>query len=358
MLNRLAITSFSLLLGLSAFACGDDDSTDDGSGTPDGGGGGGADAGDGAGADASVDRPPALTDREGGQVLFEYINLDDDLIAAFGLPEGVTTVNRNMAHFIRSQSPEANALPALDDCVNLYETHGWPLGYLEGDGQERTYADVGDVSISGKDADGADITIDITEGTNPLDNWSRSHDQFYEAIPAPANILPDSSFSLSMSGSDEYPETTYEDVAYMPGHFEGLVPGLNEDDIGLNTTDDTTVQWEVVDHPNKPEGLELLTVVVLGEPLTGAPVMFCPTLASNGEFTITAEHVQSYRDSVEARTGKKGTAEQAILLRNHIAHTLGWFDNGEGEAEFSPEDPRRIDVLSVYCYAQIVNTPE
>lgn len=368
MLNRLVIPGLSLLLALSSYACGDDDSDDDGS-TIDGGDGGDDDGGDDGEADAGADasagpREPELADREGGQIVFEYITLDDDLLAQLrqnpDFPKDATTILRVMSHFVRSQEPEANALPPVGDCVNLYESHGWPLGYLDLGGQKREYVDVGSLSLTGKNAAKKDVTIDIPVSKNPVDNWSRGHEHFYEFIPPFAEnfVLPDSQFTVEMGGSDEYPAATYENLAYMPGDFEITNPGLNDDDIGLSTTADATVEWEVVDHPNLPEGVLLLTVVVLADPNTGSPVLFCPTLTSAGQFPITGEHIQSYRQAVEARAGKKGTAEQAILLRNHVAHTLGWFRNGDGELQYDPDDPRRIDMLSLQCKAQIVNTPE
>src|SRR2546430_17372368 len=67
---------------------------------------------------------PALTDPEGGQVLFEYIYFDTELQTALGLPAGVTTANRVMAFFDDKMTPEDNPLPTAGQCNNLIATKG------------------------------------------------------------------------------------------------------------------------------------------------------------------------------------------------------------------------------------------
>jgi hypothetical protein len=375
MLNRLAITSFSLLLALSAYACGDDDSGDGGT-TPDSGGGGTADAGGGGDTpDAAAGDTLDLTDSEGGQILFEYINVDSDLQAAFGLPAGATTIMRNMAYFVSSQTPELNALPVNlapedDGCANLYETKGWPLGPPNGiNGEPRTEVDVGNLVFTGKNTAGDDVENVVEKATAethtapypfPLDSWGRTHDVYYEFIPPNADQFQaaDSLYTITMTGSADYPETTYENIAYMPGAVQFTTPDLEDDDIGLNTTDTVTVEWEAPVQPNqnvpdasKLVGGALLTAVVLGD-TTGAPVMFCVVPAAQGSFDITGRTVQRFRDSVSA---SGGDPDHAILLRNNIAHTLGWFNNGDGTKPYDPNDQRRVDILSVWCGAQVVN---
>jgi len=367
MLNRLAIASFSAVLALSTYACGDDDDDDDTGDTPDAAADDGSDGPDaGSDVDAAVGpRDPAITDLEGGQLLVEYIYLDQDL--SDGIAGGAPTVNRNMGFFMSGQTPEANALPlvsATETCVNLYETDGWPLGPY--DGQDRDEVDVGEVTISGVNTAGDEVTTVVPTGTTPIDNWQRPHDLFYEFIPQNAEnfLQPDSTYTVSMSGSDEYPATTYEDAIYIAGTFELGTPGLDDEDIGLSTTSDTLITWDppTVPNENQPDDLfggALLTVVVLGDANTGAPVMLCPVPAAQGEFTITAEQVASFRASVIERAGGVATAaDRAILLRNNFSHIIRWFNNGTDGAPYDPANPRRIDFLGVNCWAQVVNSPE
>jgi len=366
MLNRLAIASFSAVLALSTYACGDDDDDDTGE-TPDAAaddGSGDPDAG--SDVDAAVGpRDPAITDFEGGQLLVEYITLDEDLRAAYSLPEGVNSVARFMGYFVGDQTPQSNPLPAVsadETCVNLYDTDGWPLGPY--DGQDRAELDVGEVTVTGLNSAGDEVSTVVTRTEDSADNWQRGHDLFYQNIPPDAAnyLAPDTTYTVEMSGSADYPAATYEDVIYIAGEYElGISPALNDEDIGLSTTADTLITWTQPKTPNQnqPDNLfgGLLTVIVLGDANTGAPVMLCPVPASNEEFLITAEQVASFRASVEARNGK-GSAERAILLRNNFSHIMGWVNNGTDGAPYDPANARRIDFLGVQCAAQLVNSPE
>src|SRR5689334_3459118 len=92
------------LLVLGAAACGDD--------------------GDAVCTGHLCGEPAAITDPEGGNILFEYIYVDTELAAAFKLPTGVTTINRVMAYFMNSQTPEANPLPTPGKCFNFDANKG------------------------------------------------------------------------------------------------------------------------------------------------------------------------------------------------------------------------------------------
>jgi hypothetical protein len=361
MLNRLATASLASLLALSAYACGDDDgddsslTPDSGPGTPDSGGSE-ADAGGGA-CDPSVSEDCNVTvlDAEGGYLLFEYINLDDQLAAAFGSP----TVTRQMAHFVSQLDPNANPLPLGGKCVNLIDNAGWPLG---SDKQPATYVDVGELRVIGQDVNKKDVEMVIPRGapgapaSYPADNWTRIHDVFYERI-VPDLVLPDSLFTVEMGGAgSDVAAASWANVAYMPGHFEIMEPGLN-DDYTLSATKDNIIRWEVVEHPNVPDpsvlvGGALVTGVALGMS-TGMPILFCVGPASAGERNITAADVQDFRETVEELGGDPNLA---IMLRNYIAHTIAWLPNGEGGAEYDTANPRRVDFINVYCHAQLVNT--
>src|SRR5207302_3306599 len=106
---------------------------------------------------------PALTDPEGGQVLFEYIYFDTELQTALGLPAGVTTANRVMAFFDDKMTPEDNPLPTAGQCNNLIATKGWPMYQ----GTPKTDLDVGTLTFTGMNTAGAASTITAPKG-NPL----------------------------------------------------------------------------------------------------------------------------------------------------------------------------------------------
>jgi hypothetical protein len=344
--------SFALVLGLSAYACGDDD--DDG-GTPDAGGGDGViDAAQG-GPDASGIANPTVEDNDGGWILFEYIHYSDGFADFRKLPQGMT-VNRNMAHFYSSKNPQRDEFPAppLNECRNLYETNGWPLG-REAERQDATYVDVGDLTITGKNEADEDVTIDIPKGDPKVpDDWSQPQDIYYQSfnVPAGSVIKPDSEFTINMSGSADYPETTYENLAYMPAELELTDPVLNDDTFQLSTENATTrITWNYTPAPNQPDSVPvLLTAVVLGD-TNGRPVMFCVTTADQGYYDFKGEDIAAFRSAVGA---EDGVPAPGYMLRNSIAHTIAWFNNGDGDLPYDPANKRRIDAINVDCYVQLI----
>lgn len=355
--HKLLLFSVSLAVLLAVAACGGDDDDDAGD-TPDAGADDGADddgpdAGDDGGeVDAGADEV-LFSDPQGGTVIHEYINYGDTLAEAAGLPDGVRTVYRGMAHFLNAMTPNAMTLPPADVCTNVVTDSTIWVGNL---GTGREYIDVGEVQLRGINDDGQEATVTLGRAVDgapaswPRDNLGLDHGEdgiYYEHIELVAGqfLSAGSLGDLILTGSADYPPTTYEDAVYVPENYELLNPRLN-DPFTMTAGQDFTVGWEEVAQPNAPEGYALFELVALVNPATGRPIHLCPSFAdeANGEFTIPGEIITDYRETVEALGDNP---DQVILLRNTNTHSLVRLENGESD------NRRRIDVVSVWCSIQL-----
>jgi hypothetical protein len=289
----------------------------------------------------------AVTDAEGGNVIFEYIYFDTQLQGAFKLPAGVTTVNRVMAYFMNSQTPQANPLPTAGQCNNLVTTKGWP----ETVGSPHTDLDVGTLTISGKNAAGTDVMTTVPKLTGMTDQIGRAHDTFYQIVQpnADAFIKPNSSYSVKFGGSATIPATTLPDALFLADTFTVKNPGL-EDNGPLVAGTDFPVEWNPATSSNLPPAGQLVGGAVLGitwlVDVTGAPTHLCPVAHADGKFTIPGKAIQEYKDAAMAR-GQDPT--HMILLRNAVVHQLVKLPNG------AANNPRRVDMLTLLCWAQLMD---
>jgi hypothetical protein len=287
--------------------------------------------------------PPGLNEPEGGQIIFEYIYFDTELQAAFELPQGVTTAHRVMAYFMNSHSPQINPLPTPGVCNNLEATRGWPLFVSN----QSEHLDVGTLTIKGKNEAGADISTVVPKQGEGIDQIGRAHPIFYQNVVAPAGdfIRPDAKYTVEFSGSDKVAATTFTDTILMANTFDVMSPGL-EDDGPLVAGTDFPVRWTPSQSPNIGSDTEVLGITWLVD-ATGKPTHMCPTLHSQGEFTIPGAAITEFRAIAQARGV---TPDKMILLRNSIVHTLERLPNNDNANE------RRIDMLSVMCWAQLMDT--
>jgi hypothetical protein len=317
------------VLSVAALGCGDDVSV----------------PGDGCvGHFCTPEGEPRFTDPEGGNVIFEYIYFDTELQAALGLPTGVTTVQRTMAYFMNAHTPEANPLPQPGECMNLEAMKGWPL-YVG----PRTDLDVGTLTIKGKNEAGVDTTIDVPKKPAGNDNIGRPHDIFYENISPGAGtyVKPNSRFTMEFGGAGSIPATTFTNLFMPGGSAEGYTlnsPGF-EDNGPLVAGTNFPVKWTPGNHSNLPTGYELLGITWLVDS-NGSPTHACPTALSDGQFTIPGAAITEYKAIATAR----GTnPAKMILLRQATVHNLSRLPNNDMNNE------RRIDVLSVLCWAQLMD---
>lgn len=279
---------------------------------------------------------------EGGNMLFEWVYYDTEMAAAVHLPPGVTSVNRVIAYFMNHHAPERNPMPTRGTCTNLVTTQGWPA-YVS---RDREDLDVGELSITGQNTAGAGVTIVATKKPMGIDSIGRAHDVWYDATNLKGEdfLKANSSYTVQFGGAGVVPPTTFPDALFLAEDFTISSPDL-EDNGPLAAGTDFTVHWSTTPSSNLPAGDEVLGVTWLMDS-HGVPTHMCPELRSAGKFTISGSTIAEYKALATAR----GTnPNKVILLRNAIVHKVSPLPNGD------PENPRRIDMMTVFCWAQLMD---
>jgi hypothetical protein len=287
--------------------------------------------------------PVGLTSDEGGGIIYEYINVSDQLAGALGIGTA-RTVTRVMAAFMNNMNPQKEPTPLLDMCFDLYATHGWPLGQ----GTDRQYVDVGTLTITAPDATTKDIPKATAANvmTFPKDDIGRQHDVFYQLKDVPAYQTGGTYYDTVFGGSAMLPATTFPKTLYMPDDYTSTMqPGLN-DAITLKAGTDFVSTWTPQPNTNAPNEGELVNLTFLIDPMTGSPVIMCVALTTPGTATMTGASIASYRSSV---TANGGNPDIAILSRQQDSHLVRQLPNGD------PNNVRRIDFLAAWCNIQLVN---
>jgi hypothetical protein len=289
----------------------------------------------------------AITDPEGGNIIFEHMTLDTDLQGVFKTPAGVNTQTRVIAYFMNAQTPDSNPLPMAGSCSNLVTTKGWPA-YV---GSPHTDIDVGTLTITGKNAAGTDVTMDIPKQAKGTDQIGRPHDVFYQFLQPKVDDLlkPDSFYTVKFGGvTGGMPATTFTDGIYLAADYTSVQsPGI-EDNGPLIAGTDFPVAWTPGNSANKPADLfggDVLGATWLLD-VTGAPTHVCIVPASAGHFTIPGATITEYKAAALAR----GLAtNKLIMLRNAIGHQILRLPSTDAN------NKRRIDMVTLECWAQVMD---
>jgi hypothetical protein len=342
MLARL--TTSILLTAAALTACGDDGNNNN----PD------AAVVDGTpGVDACVGHTcggtgALVTDPEGGNLILERMSLDAELQMAFGLPTGVTTQTRVIAYFMSAQSPNFNPLPMAGMCNNLVTTKGWPA-YV---GSPHTDVDVGTLTLKGKNAAGADVTINVPKQAKGTDQIGRPHDVFYQFLQPKVDDLlkQDSFYSVSFGGvTGGMPPTTFDNAVYLAADYPDVSAPTLEGNGPVMMGQDFTVKWTAGNSVNKPSaslvGGDVLGGIWLLDD-KGAPTHVCVVPSSAGTFTVPAATLAEWKTAVMAR-GEP--TNKMIILRNGISHQVVRLPTTDAN------NKRRIDMVSLECWAQVMD---
>ncbi|MEO7730782.1 MAG: hypothetical protein ABIY55_07415 [Kofleriaceae bacterium] len=292
---------------------------------------------------------PVITDPEGGNVILEHMTLDTELQMAFHLPAGVKTQTRVIAYFMSAMTPNANPLPSAGVCTNLATTKGWPA-YV---GSPHTDIDVGTLTLKGKNAAGADVSIAVTKQGVGSDQIGRPHDVFYQLLqPTVDDLLKsDSSYSVQFGGvAGGMPATTFQDAIYLSADYADVQNPSIEDNGPLIAGTDYPVAWTPPVPVNRPPPSFLVGGDVLGATwlldMSGAPTHVCIVPASVGHFTIPGAAITEFKIAAGAR-GQQ--IDKLIILRNAIAHKLARLPSTDAANQ------RRIDMVSLACWAQVMD---
>jgi hypothetical protein len=130
----------------------------------------------------------------------------------------------------------------------------------------------------------------------------------------------------------------------MPNTFALSNPDIENNGPLVGGTD-FTVHWTPATSANLPAGDSVQGITWLVD-TTGVPTHVCPTAHSDGQFTIPGATINEYKTVAAARGNP---TNKAILLRQALVHHLRRLPNDE------PTNQRRIDMLSVWCFAQLVD---
>jgi hypothetical protein len=292
----------------------------------------------------------AVTDPEGGGIIFEHITFDTQLQGAFKLPAGEATATRVIAYFMSAQTPESNPLPMPGVCNNLETTKGWPLHV----GTVHTDVDVGTLTIVGKNAAGADVSIDVPKQPKGVDQIGRAHDVFYQVVTPKASDLlkQDSFYDVKFGGSATVPATTFQQAIYLAADYPSVQNPDMENDGPLKAGVDFPVSWTVGNSVNKPPATQLVAGDVLGitwlVDMAGSPTHMCVVPANAQGFTIPGTAITEFKAAAAAR-GQP--TDHLIMLRNAVAHQVVTLPLTTGAAT----NKRRIDMVSLECWAQLMN---
>lgn len=286
--------------------------------------------------------PVSLMDNEGGGVVMEYV-YNDLALQSVGAPE---TLARTTAWFTNHSSPEINPQPGPGVCTNLIDTNSWPV-YI---GRPAEYLKSGTLNILGKNGADADIIMPLADMGAGRDPFTRAHDQYYLNLTPGVETLmkPNSFYTVEFGGDGVFEKTTYPDSIFLAENFEVLDPPFNPQNGNqpIDTTQDLTVTWRPATSSNLPAGATVLGATWLVMP-TGLPTHMCPTLHSEGKFTIPAQAFAEHK-AIRKRLDTEDDVSVMILLRNAIVHRLAVLPNGD------EGNKRRLDMVSAMCWAQLM----
>ena len=265
------------------------------------------------------DEEPALTDPEGGAIYFEYMDFSAEVQAA-GFPDKAV---RLMGHFVSEMDPDAFPLPT--GCSDLTNTPGWPTGMSD----TMTELNVGNLELIN-----GDTTLVVEPGAAGPDFISREHTVSYQAFLADETdtyIKPDSAYDLHITGSADYPETTYPGAFYFPPAFNVTSPPHEATEAPV--AGDWELTWEKNDAAN---GEGQVQIVMLLSPDGTIIHQFCPS-GHTGSYAVPENTLDTFRTDYPSG---------GLLLRGTSTFRLASFDNCAGIAN------RRIEFVSMYSYVQ------
>jgi uncharacterized protein YaiE (UPF0345 family) len=304
-----SLVTFSLALG--GAACGDDSPRTPAPSDP---------------VDANGDFVLGPDSPEGGEVRLEYV----DLTPEAGLDER-DTGTRVTAFFIRSMTPDHFPAPAAGRCVDLSADQSWPTAQAE----DADYIDVGEVTISG-----GPETLVVPEGTATADPLGRVHARDGVAEPwrfsfgtddTETYITPDTSYTVTLGGSSEWPTQTFTDALTMPADFDFIAPAAEA--FELTPDQPIEITWEVATTTSLGEGESVIGLVDVLVPGQG-PVVACAQDPDTGSVTIPAELVNRV-----ISFGAAGTIARQTVVHRRL--------------ELSNEDDvkgRRLDLIGVWSH--------
>lgn len=337
--------SYASILLLLASACGDDGGSDvpDARPLPDSGG-------------TTPDAPPLGEPDAGGPN-----DLTDEAFLVFyerilnnEVPNGPAPILHVQASFMEAIA--AAPPPELGGCTDVWyaTTEAFPTAQ----DPNRVYLDVGDVTIQGTTADGTELTpwsgtpgpINDTT-TPPRDFFGRQHDLGIVfgigGPPNPGDAVQymgegDVLFDVTVSGGEDFPETTWEDELYVPS-IPTLTPPTDAP-ITVTRGEGLEFTYEAGANTQMPEGefaIPFAGFVVLDgdqdpDTMQFQPLMQTLCTSATGTITIPSEVVDKFLDS-----------GPFAIVRGHLMHRTIWVDEED-------HSKGRFDMMGLDCFLNTV----
>ena len=308
-----------LLVGaMATAACGDDDGGEHPDATPR------ADANnppDGAvpTCEGTLDCP------EGGEVRVEIVHCTTG-----ACPSGQDTATRITSFFVSDadsgNTPDAFPPIGPGQCWDLSADDLWPTAQ----GADRAYINVGGVAIGGPAT--TSLLVPPPGAVDGLDLIARHHSTWWVSYTGPNVAIDNSSFNVLIGGSDDYPATAKPAWGFIPKHFDLIDPAFETVHLTADTA--ATFTWE---HVTSDTTHPVIGLVGFGLPGLG-PQIVCPEI-DDGSITVPAAMVNKL-----LALGTSGGMNRQTFV--HVPHDF--VVNGEH---------RRVDVLGVYCYANLWASP-
>lgn len=244
---------------------------------------------------------------QGGEVRVEQIIFTDG------------TRNLSLISFLLADmTPQRFDMPATRGCTSYLDGPRWPLGQ----GEPRRYLDAGTLTLAG-----GPQPLELRAGAS-RDGLGRLHDLVYTHWGfAPVNVAPGTTHTISLSGSDELPATTWagDQGAFVPHDFGDDMTPTTRAPIAIPAGQPFTTTYT----PGPTGGVDGFFVGFLDG--QGVMTHFCQA-DYDGALTVPAEII----DEIPPR---------GSVIRGAYSHRLNAL-----RAEDDPALRRRVDVLGTNCF--------
>jgi hypothetical protein len=273
--------------------------------------------------DAGTDAPPKVNFQsyEGGEVRLEYLKF----------PPGNNPADRARATAFFYKGPKATyPLPDIPGCTKYgpNEPARWPLAQAA----DREYLDVGEVIISGGPTP-LSIAAGNVPGSDFLDREYTGPWRFSSLNDMGRTYISDNTvYDVTLTGSSEWPEQTFEDVLFMPDYWPLVSPDETVTPVMLTENQPLTITYTPPTNSKLPAGMRVDTLIAFTN--INPPSAICVEEGIDGSITIPADIINHVIASNPA----------SRILRQHVVHQLRELTNG------TVHENRRIDFLSVWCF--------
>jgi hypothetical protein len=268
---------------------------------------------------------------EGGEVRVEYT----------GFPGGTAAARVGAFFYDNPGSTRFWPFASLNGCTDVTTDKNWPTA--ANPINERTYLDPGKVIIAG----GPEalsvprhpvMQADAVGRVHPAGNFFL-HFRGPTGVDGPTYLSEKTKYDVILTGSNNMPGQIFRDVLYMPADYAVISPALSPTPLALPRNTPQTFTWTTPAN-NEPQGYEVGSVVAFLDPAKG-PTVVCAE-KNDGSITVPANMI----DIVRTASPSGGQ-----LARQTLTHVVRELVDNNGPTG------KRIDFITVWCYATLFSVP-